>query len=138
VSVEYSAFVAAVGSLRARVQAATVDGVEQGADVVKRQIQDNLSRREYPPTSPPGEPPALRSGFLRDEVYTSTASTGVGATAEIWPSTVYARIHELSGWAGRDHRSFLPRRPYVEPALEESADRFDQIMTQAWSEAIGG
>lgn len=137
-SVDYAACVAALERLGTRAQAATEDGVEQGAELVKTAIQDNLARRDYPPASPPGEPPAIRSGFLHDEVYTSTASTGTGAQAQIWPSTVYARIQELSGWAGRDHRSFLPKRPYVEPALTASADEFGQIMKQAWTEAVEG
>ena len=32
--------------------------------------------------------------------------------------TVYARIHELSGWAGRGHRTFLRARPVLGRAME--------------------
>jgi len=138
VSVDYSAFEAAVDALKGRIHAATAAGVEQGADLVKEAIQENLARLHYPPASPPGEPPAMRTGFLHDEVYATSAPNETGASAEIWPSTVYARIQELGGDAGRDHRSHLPPRPYVEPALEASADHFGQIMAQAWAEAIGG
>ena len=138
VSVDYAAFTAAVDALKTRVHAATADGVEQGADLVKEAVQENLARSHYPPASDPGSPPAMRTGFLREEVYATSAPTETGASAEIWPSTVYARIQELGGIAGKDHRSHLPPRPYVEPALEDSADRFGQIMAKVWAEAIGG
>jgi hypothetical protein len=31
---------------------------------------------------------------------------------------VYARIHELGGWAGRDHQTYLPPRPHLKPAVD--------------------
>lgn len=138
VTVDTSAFEEAYRAWGERMRAATEDGVSQAADAVKEGIQENLSRGIYPPASPEGEPPAYRSGFLHDEIYQDYEGTETGARAEIWPSTVYARIHELSGWAGRNHASFLPKRPYVEPALEERAQEIRQIMVRAWSQAYGG
>jgi phage gpG-like protein len=88
--------------------------------------------------SDPGTPPAYRTGFLHDNVYTLFAPTETGAYGEAWPSTVYARIHELSGWAGRGHRSFLPKRPYVEPAMADQADHLRQIVIARLAQALGG
>lgn len=137
-SVDYAAATQALEALKARVHAATADGIEQCADLVKEAIQENLARSHYPPASPPGQPPALRSGHLHDEVYAVSMPSVNGASAHVWPSTVYARIQELGGWAGRDHRSHLPPRPYVEPALDDNTERIGQAMTNAWSQAIGG
>lgn len=138
-SVEYQETIDALLTLRARVRAATLAGVEHCAEeVVKPAIQDNLQRLYYPPASPPGDPPAYRTGHLHDEVYTSASETETGAVGEAWPSTPYARIHELSGWAGRDHASFLPKRPYVGPALENSAEPIGIEMASAWRQALGG
>lgn len=129
---------AALTGWGSRMHAATGTGVEAGTQELKQAVQDNLARSEYPPASPPGEPPALRSGYLHDEVYADSTPVDTGAYGEVWPSTVYARIQELSGWAGRDHASFLPARPYVEPALDAFGDRFGQIMFDAWASAEGG
>lgn len=138
-SVEYEATIAAMNDLRDRVRAATFAGIDRCAqEIVKPAIQDNLQRRHYPPASPPGEPPAYRSGHLHDEVYAVSFETDRGAAGEVWPSTPYARIHELSGWAGRDHASHLPARPYVGPALEESAEQIGIEMVSAWRRALGG
>lgn len=138
-SVEYEATIEAMLALRARVRAATVAGVERCAEeVVKPAIQANLQRAYYPPASPQGDPPAWRTGHLHDSVYTQAFETDAGAVGEAWPSTPYARIHELSGWAGRNHASFLPKRPYVGPALEDSTEQIGIEMTSAWRQAIGG
>lgn len=137
-SIDYAAFEAALSAMKGRVHTATASGIEQGADVVKEAVQENLGRLRYPPASPPGEPPAMRTGLLHDEVYATSTSTAEGASAEIWPSTAYARIQELGGVAGKDHRSRLPPRPYVQPALDESSGQVGQIMARVWTEAIGG
>lgn len=137
-AVEISAAINALSDLANRVQAAMEVAVDEGTEAVKGQIQDNLSRLIYPPVAPKGEPPAYRSGHLHDEVYTSFEPTQTGAIGQAWPSAVYARIHELSGWAGRGHRSFLPKRPYVEPAMQEQADHFRQIVVARLTQAFGG
>lgn len=35
---------------------------------------------------------------------------------QVGPDVVYGRIHELGGWAGAGHRSYLPPRPSLGPA----------------------
>lgn len=136
--VEISAAIHAMSALADRVHAAMEGAVDEGTEAVKEQIQGNLRQRLYPPVAPEGEPPAYRSGHLHDEVYTSFEPTATGAIGQAWPSAVYARIHELSGWTGRGHLSFLPRRPYVEPAMEEQADHFRQIVIAHLTQALGG
>lgn len=137
-TVEYSATLNALSALAARVQAATADTVDEAVEVLREQIQENLTASHYPPASEPGTPPAYRSGFLHDNVYATSGPTDTGGYGEVWPSTVYARIQELSGWAGRGHRSFLPARPYVEPARNEQLDHIGQIAIARIGAAIGG
>jgi phage gpG-like protein len=138
VAVEFASTLNSLSALVERVRAQVADGVQEGAEVLKEQVQENLSASHYPPVSEPGTPPAYRTGYLHDSVFTMYAPTETGAYGEVWPSTVYARIHELSGWAGRGHRSFLPKRPYVEPARDEQADHIRQIIAARVAQALGG
>jgi hypothetical protein len=115
---------------------ATRAGAEEAVEVVADAIRDNLRRSYYPPSSPQGEPPAWRTGYLHDHVYTRVLANDTGAQGRAYPSTVYARLQELSGWAGRDHASFLPARPYVRPASEGTAPRVGQIFAEHWRRAL--
>jgi phage gpG-like protein len=138
-SVQVDDFLAALQAWGERTTEATQAGVKDGAEVVRKAIQDNLSARSYPPASPAGEPPALRTGYLHDNVYVrGPLAVDAGWQARIYPSTVYARIHELSGWAGRGHRSFLPARPYVRTASESSAQAAGDAVAKAWRQALPG
>lgn len=137
-TVDSAAFADALRTWAQRTIEATQSGVKAGAEIVREQIQDNLARSYYPPASQPGQPPAWRTGYLHDSVYVRTLAVESGWQARIYPSTVYARIQELSGWAGREHRSFLPARPYVRPAVESSAERAAAAIADAWRKAQPG
>ena len=137
-TVETAEFTAALQAWGQRAHAATRDGVQEAGTQLKGDIQDALRRREYPPVSPPGEPPAVRTGALADSVQQRTVEQDGGFQERVYPSTVYARIHELSGWAGKGHRSFLPKRPYVQPTLDAFAGDFRPIMIEAWRGALPG
>jgi hypothetical protein len=53
---------------------------------------------------------------------------------------VYSRIHELGGWTGRRHATYLPRRPYMAPTqagLTESGT-LTRAATQAFERKVGG
>jgi phage gpG-like protein len=90
--------------------------------VVMREVQAQLGLSDHgrgtPTPSSPGEPPSLITGQLRRSVIMVPKGPGhvrVGAT------TVYARIQEFGGDAGKDHASHLPPRPYLKPAMLKSA-----------------
>lgn len=92
------------------------------AAVVMRAVQEELGKTSHDPgtatPSQPGEPPSLITGQLRRSVIMKRKGRGhiqVGAT------TVYARIQELGGDAGRDHRAHLPPRPYLAPTVKRLA-----------------
>lgn len=135
-SVAVEGFIAALERWGGRTAQATQAGTEDAIEVVREAIQANLTRSYYPPVSEPGEPPAWRTGYLHDRVYAHTLPVDGGWQGRAYPSTVYARIHELSGWAGRDHKSFLPARPYVQPASDETAPEVGRIFAQAWRDAL--
>lgn len=138
-TVEVSAFNEALKAWGERTHAATEKGVDDAGKKLQSEIKDALGRLEYPPASPPGEPPAKRSGDLQSSVTQRLVElSGSGFESRVYPSTVYARIHELSGWAGAGHRSFLPKRPYVQPTLDAFAPEFRPIMLDAWRGALPG
>lgn len=105
--------------LRARTPAIADAAAVAMAAVAMREVQRQLGLTEHslrtPTPSAPGEPPSLVTGQLRRSVVMKPkgrAHVQVGAT------TVYARIQELGGDAGRNHASHLPPRPYLAPALK--------------------
>lgn len=138
--VQFQDTVAALRAWGERTRAATKASGKDAAEVIADAIRENLSRREYPPASPPGEPPAKRSGDLLGSVQVRELDSGTGIMERIYPSTVYARIHELSGWAGAGHRSFLPKRPYVGPVRDdpETISKARGVMVEGWRGAMPG
>jgi phage gpG-like protein len=110
-------------ALRVRTPAiADLAATAMGA-VAMREVQRQLGLTEHslgtPTPSQPGQPPSLVTGQLRRSVVMvpkGRAHVQVGAT------TVYARIHELGGNAGRNHASYLPPRPYLKPALRKLSE----------------
>lgn len=101
------------------------EGARAAADVMalgsEREIKRTLRTYTHPKgtqtPSPKGSPPALVSGGLRRSVKArKPRQTGTARwEAHTAPSIAYARIHELGGWAGRHHATYIPLRPYVWP-----------------------
>jgi len=108
--------------LRARTPAAAELAATAMGAVAMREVQRQLGLSSHdagtPTPSRPGEPPSLITGQLRRSVIMKPkgkAHVQVGAT------TVYARIQELGGNAGRNHASHLPARPYLRAAMRKLA-----------------
>ena len=59
------------------------------------------------------------------------ASVTVGAT------TVYARIQELGGNAGRGHAAHLPARPYLEPTVARIRSQLHDVAVAAAAPILG-
>jgi phage gpG-like protein len=106
--------------LTARTAVASMSAV--GERMIKLELSQSSHAKGTPTPSSPGQPPSLISGQLRRSVKTTRVyPSGVATwTSHVAPTTVYARIQELGGDAGRDHRSHLPPRPYVRPATIRS------------------
>jgi phage gpG-like protein len=135
---------AALEAMAGRLQAATPKAVEEGAKLLQERTRAKLELTSHPRGTPtpskPGQPPSKVDGHLRDSVvYTPPAPTGDGGwTCVVGPTTVYSRIQELGGWAGRGHRSHLPARPYLKPSAEEllTDQAFRGAVAQPWAAAI--
>lgn len=118
------------------------DGVVDAVNILDKAVKDELSLTSHPlgtPTpAPPGSPPSLVTGNLRRSVRkvpVKRIAKGI-YEAGTGPTAVYARIHELSGWAGRGHRTFIPARPYVKPSTQRARQRAEQAFIDRVKRAL--
>lgn len=137
-----AAFNAALAAQIAAARAVTDLAVKAGAEEIRKATVDNLMRKEHPKGTPtpsaPDEPPAMILGGLKASVI-ATPTTAVGVDrfeAKVGATTVYARIQELGGTAGRGSK--LPPRPYLKPAVEGAKERIRAIFKAMWSGLGGG
>jgi phage gpG-like protein len=102
------------------VESATEAALAMG-EVVEREVRAQLSKMSHAPgtptPAPPGGPPAMISGALRDSVITKEVGPG---HAQVGGTTVYARIQQLGGYSGRGLATYTPPRPYLEEALKDA------------------
>lgn len=122
--------------LTAGVAAATPAALAMG-EAVAREARAQLSRSSHqagtPSPSPPGEPPAMVTGRLRDSVSVQTLGEGV---VQVGATTRYARIQELGGTSGPGGATELPSRPYLIPAWERYAVEAFEVALEVITEAI--
>lgn len=139
---DWAAMAAQITTRVAGMDAATRAGLEAVAELAEHAVVDQLTLRSHPPGTPtpsaPGQPPAMVSGDLAGSV-THRGPTGGGGRyeVEVGATTVYARIQELGGRAGRGHRAVLPPRPYLHPALLAAQRDMLLIMIRFWRAAMG-
>lgn len=145
IKVEIGGIQAAKGQLKAlerELRAAAKHGVQRSMDTVERAIKNKLREKTHPRNtqtpSAPGEPPALITGAMMRSVRGNAPrwtdrNTVVGRVA---PHVVQSRIQELGGVTGRGHRTHLPPRPYVSPAVAERRDTVRRIFEQEFAAAI--
>ena len=64
--------------------------------------------------------------------------TGNEYSEKIGTNVEYAAIHEFGGLTGRNHRTLIPPRPFLEPALEDEDNRQKilDILTENINDAI--
>lgn len=114
--------------LEAMVARLREDGARDAANAMALTYQrDVVASMHGPAPSPPGTPPARRTGTLARSVRTKPAvGGGTRATSSVAPHTVYARIQQLGGHIHTvrakvltDGKTFfgthvyLPPRPYM-------------------------
>lgn len=135
-------FNAGLARIMAAVDVATATAAGTGAHLVEANIKAKLSLKSHSKRtktpSAPGEPPATISGNLRRSVAVQ-GPTRVGwgvYESKVGPTAVYGRIQELGGRTGRNYATYLPPRPYVHPALEESKPAMEALYREAWRVAM--
>lgn len=57
-------------------------------------------------------------------------------TAQWGAATPYARIQEYGGYAGRNHASYIPPRPYLAPAMKDSQPELMSAIQEAVTRAL--
>ena len=102
-----------------------------------RRHRSLLAVRWHPPrmltNSPPGQPPAMVTGRLRESVkVTPPVPSGGWWITRTGPTTKYGRIQELGGVCGWQHRTRLPPRPSLEPAWRLTRMRIGSIVQDVW------
>lgn len=95
-----------------------------------------------PTPSPKGQPPARVTGTLarsmRQEPMSGARQIGTHKyQVVVGPTIVYGRIHELGGWAGAGHKTFIPRRPYINPATIRLRHQISEAGIRAFAKEIG-
>lgn len=91
--------------------------------------------------SPRGSPPSLVSGRLRgsiDDWLHLQHGAGIYEVRVGPVDVVYSRIQELGGWAGKGHKTRVPRRPYMLPALNQltGSGELTRVATDAFERAV--
>jgi phage gpG-like protein len=135
-----AAISAALTALGERMLAETRTAVLTVLEQVARQERTLLSLGWHPAGTPtgslPGTPPWRVSGDLsrstRAEPPTLRGATWTGRAG---PTSAYGRIHELGGWTGAGHRTYLPARPHLRPAWEIVRPTVAATFTRAWARA---
>lgn len=137
-----AAFHARTRRLYAALDAGAKRAANKGAQEYQRAIARQLRKRTHPlgtPTnSPPGQPPALVTGHMMrsTRLKPARAIRAHVYEAAAGPTAVQSRIHELGGWTGAGHRTYLPPRPYVGPARREATPRVRQIVRRELAAAV--
>lgn len=135
-------FTAALDVILADVDRATADATLVAADLVEKRARDNLGRLSHArgtrTPSAPGEPPARIGGALQDSwQHSLPVPDGIGGwVCTLSSNLVYSSIQEVGGWAGRGHRSHLPPRPYLRPAVDLAAVEVRDAFMHAWAAAL--
>ncbi len=85
---------------------------------------------------PAGDVLTSRTGRLRGSITHRVDRAGLRAW--IGTNVIYARIHELSGRAGRGRASFIPARPYLQPAVESNRALIAQLFAGEIDKLLDG
>ena len=103
--------------------------MEKASESVARDARGLLNQRKGPPASPPGSPPARRTGTLARSIGVGrVAGAKKGRVARVFVGSGVARTplnyaakHELG--LGR-----YPKRPFLKPALEKNRKRIQMLL----------
>lgn len=135
------AFRAALKAWGEKADEVTGGAVDSVLRLIVRQERTLLNLGSHPrgtkTGSPPGSPPWRISGDLGDSVRADRAKRrGPGVWfGQAGPTAIYARIQELGGDTGRGHRTHLPPRPHLYPAVRLVRPAMRDEFYKAWWDA---
>lgn len=121
-----------IGALRP----ALVRGIDRATLILEREIKQQLSlggraprRKGEARTKNTGDHLRIQDGNLRSS-WTRRAAKEVpgGVEGHVATPVVYSAIHEFGGQAGRGGSVTIPKRPYVEPAIDAKRDDMQQAI----------
>lgn len=135
--VDVSALISSLQGLQHRASPAARAAVDGMAEAAQTAMRAALSHGPAP--SPRGTPPARRSGALERSVKARPAlQTGPARwEAHTYSGIAYARIHEVGGWTGRGHATYLPPRPYVAPTVISMHSVLERIAVDTFAREVG-
>lgn len=136
--------------LEAISRAAAERGGPKAAEAMGRVLAHGIQVNELrrfthpagtPTPSPKGAPPARISGTLARSIRQEPMGGGrrIGPhtwQSEVGPTVVYGRIQELGGWAGRNHVTFVPARPYIAPATLRLRNQISDAGVKAFKREV--
>lgn len=131
-------FLAALAARGVKASADTPAAINDVLRTVARQQRTLLNLGSHPKGtktgSPPGSPPWRITGHLMDSVTVRRAvPTGFGRwEGQVGPTARYGRIQELGGNTGRGHRTHLPPRPSLYPAVAIIRPTVGAAFRSAW------
>lgn len=133
-----AALTAAVGRMDTTTKEATAVAASLVEIAVKDKLRQTSHRRRTPTPSSPGQPPSLVTGNLMRSIAVRGPTGGLGVWgASIGPTAIYGRIQELGGMTGRRHATYLPPRPYVDPAAHQTFPIIQSTYLAAWATIFG-
>jgi phage gpG-like protein len=78
----------------------------------------------------------VREGFLRASITKAILLLKGQVVGTIGTNSDYGRIHELGGFAGRGHKSLIPARPFLLPALLKNIESIKKYFKESfWAHA---
>lgn len=110
--------------VRKRIRRNAREAVKSASVVLQRQIKRELSRRGPGKPSPPGTPPALQTGQLRQSVQIdfSGLSDRKKPHALVGPGAFYGKYHEFG-------TKMHPKRQFVGPGEKKVEGRLKRILS---------
>lgn len=96
--------------------------VAEAAVRIQAEAKRLLSKRGPGPPSPPGQPPALQTGQLRQSVQVDLSGLSRrNPIARVGPGVPYAAVHEFGG-------TRHPKRPYMKPAADKVQSKLGDVI----------
>lgn len=133
-------FEAAIDDIAVAARRGADNGARAAADYIKEELDILLAmfphaRSEPTETLKYKGPPGFITGHLRDYVRVTHPLQG---TSKVGSYAEYARIQEFGGWAGTDHMTYIPPRPYFRPTVMSLSTwgEMEHIFSDEWRKAM--